>query len=250
LGGPNLLAKKPASAAPNAGVAAARALGGGDGELRRLVTLRAGELVEYQSRAYADRYVQFVEKVRAREAAVAPGSTVLAENVAKQLYKLMAYKDEYEVARLSLDPKLRADIKATFGEDASFAFKLHPPMLRALGMDSKIALPQPVGEAAFKALVRMKRLRGTRLDPFGKAEVRRVERALIEDYRGEIDALLGSLSVASLPVAAQIAELPDMIRGYEEIKLGNVAAYRARLATLRSNYARTGTSARASEAVQ
>ncbi|WP_228389240.1 indolepyruvate ferredoxin oxidoreductase family protein [Cumulibacter manganitolerans] len=250
LGLDHLREKKNASAPSNAGVAVARALGGEDGELRRLVTLRAGELVEYQNRAYAARYVQFVEKVRAREAAVAPGSTALAENVAKQLYKLMAYKDEYEVARLSLDPKLRADIKATFGEDASFAFKLHPPMLRALGMDSKIALPQPVGEAAFKALVKMKRLRGTRLDPFGKAEVRRVERALIDDYRSEIDGLLGTLSAANLPVAAQIADLPDMIRGYEEIKLGNVRAYRDRLATLRSNYARTSTSGKATEGVQ
>ncbi|WP_106850469.1 indolepyruvate ferredoxin oxidoreductase family protein [Blastococcus sp. Marseille-P5729] len=234
------LRESDAALAPsNMGVALARGLRGPDSELRRLVTLRAGELAAYQNRRYAERYVDLVEKVRAREQTVAPDSTALAEAVAKHLFKLMAYKDEYEVARLSLDPKLRADIKATFGEDASYSFKLHPPMLRALGMSSKIALPQAVGEASFKALYRMRRLRGTALDPFGKAEVRRVERELIDKYRREIIALLESLTRANLPVAVEIANLPDMIRGYEDIKLRNVEAYRDRLATLKTNYART-----------
>ena len=250
LGLDHLRENKDAVAPSNLGVALARRLGGEDGELRRLVTLRAGELVDYQNRSYAEQYVDYVEKVRAREHAVAPGSTALAENVAKHLYKLMAYKDEFEVARLSLDPKLRADIKATFGDDASFAFKLHPPMLRALGMDSKISLPAAMGEKVFKALYKMRKLRGTRLDPFGKGEVRRVERELIDEYKGEIDALLAALTPSNLPVAVEIAGLPDMIRGYEEIKLRHVADYRALLATLKSNFARTGTApTRTSETV-
>lgn len=241
--------RESATVAPSdAGLAAARTLGGPDGELRRLVTLRAGELVAYQDSDYAERFVSFVERVRERESRVVPGSSALAEEVARGLYKLMAYKDEYEVARLSLDPKLRADIKATFGDDASFAFKLHPPMLRALGMDSKISLPQGLGERAFKALYKMRRLRGTRLDPFGRAEVRRVERELIDEYEREIDSVVDALTPSNLPVAVEIAALPDMVRGYEDIKLSNVAKYRAQLATLKANFGRTGT-ARASETV-
>lgn len=224
----------------NAAVALVRKLGGApDSELRRLVTLRASELEAYQNKAYAKEYVEYVEKVRAAEEQF--GSEELAENVARYLFKLMAYKDEYEVARLSLDAKLAHDIKATFGDDASYSFRLHPPMLRALGMDSKISIPAGVGHKAFQALYAMRRLRGTKLDPFGMAHVRRVERELIGQYRTEIDAVLRDLRAGNHPVAVQIAALPDIIRGYEEIKLGNVEKYREQLAAMKKNFAATGT---------
>ena len=119
------------------------------------------------------------------------GRRTITEAVAKHLYKLMAYKDEYEVARLSLDPAFTAGLEDQFGEGTRYAYRLHPPVLRALGMKRKISLG-PWFRPAFRVLHALRRLRGTRLDPFGRAEVRRVERELIEDYRGMVlDGLPG-----------------------------------------------------------
>ena len=113
----------------------------------------------------------------------------LAEAIATGLYKLMAYKDEYEVARLSLDPALEASVRAQFGDGARYAWKLHPPVLRAVGMQRKITLGRWF-RPGYRTLRAMRRLRGTRLDPFGVAEVRRVERELVEEYRALIPTLL------------------------------------------------------------
>ncbi|MGH3321868.1 MAG: indolepyruvate ferredoxin oxidoreductase family protein [Streptosporangiaceae bacterium] len=202
-------------------------------ELARLVAIRVPDLVAYQNAAYATAYTDLVERVRAVEAERVPGESALAETVARGLHKLMAYKDEYEVARLSLDPALEAEVTARFGAGARYAWKLHPPIFRALGMKDKITLG-PWFRPAFKALRTMRRLRGTRLDAFGYTRVRRVERALIEEYRGVVDGILEHLDPANHPVAVQIADLPDMVRGYEHIKLANVERYHERLAELRS----------------
>ena len=113
----------------------------------------------------------------------------LAEAIATGLYKLMAYKDEYEVARLSLDPALEASVRAQFGDGARYAWKLHPPVLRAVGMQRKITLGRWF-RPGYRTLRAMRRLRGTRLDPFGVAEVRRVERELVAEYRSLIPTLL------------------------------------------------------------
>ena len=193
-----------------------------DGLLRR----RVAELTDYQDEAYARTYAEVVERVRAREAAVVPGATDLAAAVARYLYKFMAYKDEYEVARLSLDPALTADIERRFGAGARYSYRLHPPVLRALGMTKKISLG-PWFRSVFAVLYRMRRLRGTPLDVFGYAQVRRTERALVEEYRHLIDELLARLTVDNHADVVEIAALPDLVRGYEEIKLDNVAAYRA-----------------------
>jgi indolepyruvate ferredoxin oxidoreductase len=172
--------------------------------------------------------VDFVEKVRKAEETV--GSTELTETVARNLYKLMAYKDEYEVARLSLD--IQEEVSARFGDGATYAYKLHPPILRALGMKRKISL-KATARPAFTVLKAMRKLRGTRLDVFGYAHVRRVERELIAEYREAVEETLDRLGDGHV-VAVEIAGLPDLVRGYEHIKLANVDRYRERLAELRA----------------
>ncbi|WP_278313445.1 indolepyruvate ferredoxin oxidoreductase family protein [Lolliginicoccus levis] len=195
------------------------------------IDLRIDELIAYQDDKYARRFVGLLAEVRRAEARVDAGSTALTEAVGRGLHKLMAYKDEYEVARLALDPHVRADIEAEFGEGATVVNQLHPPMLRALGMHRKIG----VGgwfSPAFRGLATMKRVRGTRLDPFGQTEVRRTERALIDEYIDAIREVLVVLDGGNLASAVAIAELPDMVRGYEDIKMRTVVAYRAELARL------------------
>ncbi len=200
-----------------------------------VLALRISELTAFQDRACADEYAGFVERVRAREAAVTGGDT-LAGTVAENLYKLTAYKDEYEVARLSLDPALDAAVRAQFGDGARYQYRLHPPVLRALGLRHKVSLG-PWFRPAFGALVAMRRLRGTRLDPFGRTEVRRTERALITEYREVVDQLLAGLAPGNHELAVQIAALPDMVRGYEDVKLATVRAYHEKLAELRAEFA-------------
>jgi indolepyruvate ferredoxin oxidoreductase len=206
-------------------------------ELERLVELRVPELVEYQSAAYASRHVAFLaEVVDAERRALGDDASAVSEAVARMHFKLLAYKDEYEVARLHLDAVEQAKLAAEFGDDAQIRFHLHPPMLRALGMEKKLEL----GEwfvPAFRGLRRMKRLRGTRLDPFGRAEVRRVERALIGEYEAAVRAALVALTPATAPTVVEVAESPDLIRGYEDIKLRSVTAWRERVGELQEQLA-------------
>ena len=220
-------------------------------ELRAVVALRVDELIDYQDRAYAADYVCQVEELRAAEAlqdSTAAGPTAaggpseqLTMAVARNLHKLMAYKDEYEVARLAVDPEFAAQVTQEWGEGAVANLKLHPPALRAMGMKKKISIG-PKAMPAMKALAKMKRLRGTRLDLFGYAGVRKVERELLAEYRDLVRDLTDELRRMG-PVgkdatwrgaAVAIAELPDMVRGYEEVKLGNVDRYREELSRLRS----------------
>jgi indolepyruvate ferredoxin oxidoreductase len=204
------------------------------GDLDALVRRRVDDLVAYQDEAYAASYAELVGQVRQAEAAISPGLE-LAAAVARNLYKLMAYKDEYEVARLSLDPRLTASITAQFGEGARYAYRLHPPVLRALGMTSKISLG-PWFRPGFRLLAAGRRLRGTAFDPFGRTHVRRTERSLVGEYRAVIGQLLSGLTPANHSLAVEIAGLPDLVRGYEEVKLGNVAAYRDRSAELLARF--------------
>ena len=208
------------------------AVNGDAGELCRLVETRIPELVAFQDEDYARRYAELVRRVQVAEQERTPGHGELAEAVARQLFKLMAYKDEYEVARLHLDAVEQARVRAEFGEDAKIAFNLHPPLLRAMGLDRKLKLGSWF-TPSFKALYRMLRLRGTKLDPFGRAEVRRVERELIEEYERMVDDALSKLTPETHPTAVEMLELPDVIRGYEEIKLRNVVLFRKRAEALR-----------------
>jgi indolepyruvate ferredoxin oxidoreductase len=207
-------------------------------DLADTLALRVSELTAFQDQACAADYAKLVELVRSREATVTGGER-LARAVAENLYKLTAYKDEYEVARLSLDPALDAAVRAQFGEGARYQYRLHPPVLRAFGLKHKVSLG-PWFRPAFATLVAMRRVRGTWLDPFGRTEVRRTERALIAEYREVVEQLLAGLTEGNHDLAVQIAALPDMIRGYEEIKLANVRTYHEKLAELRGEFAAAG----------
>jgi indolepyruvate ferredoxin oxidoreductase len=202
-----------------------------EGEALRLAAIRAPELVEYQNRAYAQQYVDDVKKVWAAEHAHVPGRTALTEAVARHLFKLMAYKDEYEVARLHLKNELRDVLASEYPDGVRVRYQLHPPILRALGWKKKISLG-PWFDGVFRMLTRMRGLRGTALDPFCRAEVRRVERALIGEYRALIDKALADLTPESHDRALKLANLPDVIRGYEGVKLRNVERFRAEVGAL------------------
>jgi len=208
------------------------AVNGDAGELRRLVETRIPELVAFQDERYARRYAELVRRVQVAEQEHTPGHGDLAEAVARQLFKLMAYKDEYEVARLHLDAVEQAKLRAEFGEDAKIWFNLHPPLLRSMGLERKLKLG-PWFTPSFRALYRMRRLRGTKLDPFGRAEVRRVERELIAEYEAMVEDALAQLTPETHATACELLELPDAIRGYEEIKLRNVMLFRKRAQALR-----------------
>ncbi|MBI2157948.1 MAG: indolepyruvate ferredoxin oxidoreductase family protein [Candidatus Rokubacteria bacterium] len=208
--------------------AEARALvdaAGATGELRRLLEIRAPELIAYQDLAYARQYVDFVARVAGTERAARPGQTRLAEAVARHLFKLMAYKDEYEVARLHLAADVGRAFAADYPDGVTVRYQLHPPILRALGLKRKLAVGRWF-DPVFRLLVGLRRLRGTALDPFGWASVRRVERALVGEYRALIEAALAGLSPDTYERAVRLAELPDLIRGYEGVKLASVERFR------------------------
>ena len=198
---------------------------GGSAELSRLLQIRVPELIAYQSEAYAREYADFVSRVARLEAERTPGRTGLSEAVARGLHKLMAYKDEYEVARLHLDAAVAAELASRFGPAVRVHWNLHPPLLRALGLKRKLKLGTWF-TPAFRVLRAMRGLRGTALDPFGRAAVRRVERALPGEYRAMIETALARLEASTHDAAVAIAELPDQVRGYEEIKLDSVRRYR------------------------
>jgi indolepyruvate ferredoxin oxidoreductase len=204
---------------------------GATGELRRLLEIRVPELIAYQNAEYARAYVDVVKRVLETERSRMPGETRLSEGVARHLFKLMAYKDEYEVARLHL----RADVEQALAEEfpggVQLQYNLHPPLLRAFGWKSKIRFGKWF-DGAFRALVALRSLRGTALDPFGRARVRQVERALIGEYRGLIDRALVDLGPTTYDRAVKLANLPDLIRGYEDVKLRNVDRFRAEVQTL------------------
>src|SRR5215212_4473579 len=203
------------------------AVNGDRGELRRLAEVRVPELVAYQDADWARRWAETVRQVHVAEQERTPGHSELTETVARQLYKLMAYKDEYEVARLHLDAVERAKLGAEFGADAKVYFMLHPPLLRALGLKRKLKLGRWF-VPAFRVLYRLRRLRGTKLDVFGYAEVRRVERELIAEYERLVDEAIALLTPDTHATALELLELADAIRGYEEIKLRNAVLYRKR----------------------
>jgi len=145
--------------------------------------------------------------------------------VARSLFTLMAIKDEYEVARLHLRGDMARALEAEYPEGVTLRYLLHPPILRALGLRRKIAAGRWI-EPVFRALVALRRLRGTALDPFGHAKVRRVERELIAEYRGLIERALGTLEGDGYERAITLATLPDVVRGYEDVKLRNVERFR------------------------
>jgi indolepyruvate ferredoxin oxidoreductase len=196
--------------------------------LDQLIERLAADLADYQDRAYADRFRSQVAAVRAADERVA-GSHALTEAAARNLHKLMAYKDEYEVARLALLPESKRQYESVGGPGTEVTYHLHPPMLRSVGVDHKMKFRR-TGAPSFMALRAMKKVRGTRLDPFGYAEVRKVERAMVPEFERALDTITTKLSAANIGEAVAIASLPDQVRGYEHIKLRRAATYRAELA--------------------
>ncbi|HRD35100.1 MAG TPA: indolepyruvate ferredoxin oxidoreductase family protein [Rhodocyclaceae bacterium] len=205
--------------------------------LDELIATRVGYLTAYQDARLGSRYRAKVEKVREAELRVTgdPRSTRLSEAVARNYFKLLAYKDEYEVARLYTDPAFRAKIAATFGGDYTLRFHLAPPLMAHPDpVTGRIAKKDygPSMMTVFRWLARLKFLRGTRWDPFGRTAERRIERALIQTYEADVELLLERLSFLRLPQAIAIAALPERIRGFGHVKLKNVAAFEAERARL------------------
>ena len=193
-------------------------------------------LTAYQDGAYAARYRALVEKAKAAEAAQAPGRCGLAEAVARYLFKLMAYKDEYEVARLYTDGTFEKQIRNEVGgENLKLEFHLAPPLLArrdpATGMPRKMHFG-PWMMSAFKLLARMKFLRGTAFDIFGYSEERKTERKLVADYEALLDEVLGKLNADNHPLAVGLAAIPEKIRGYGHVKARHLIAAKADEAAL------------------
>ncbi|MBS42967.1 MAG: 2-oxoacid ferredoxin oxidoreductase [Nocardioides sp.] len=201
--------------------------------LASAVAIRVEELIAYQSARYARRYVAEVELVRAaEESALGSPSGEIAEEYARQLFKVMAYKDEYEVARLGIDAAFTAQVEEQFGAGARHSYLLHPPILKALGLKRKIRLRGWWARPALRILYRLRGLRGTRLDVFGYAKVRREERALIVDYVRAMREATARLTAHNADQVRVLAGLPEWVRGYEEIKLHSLETYYARRAEL------------------
>jgi len=202
--------------------------------LEEQIAIRADFLTNYQDKAYADRYLTAVEKVRKAETSAAPSSTELTEAVAKNLFKLMAYKDEYEVARLYTEGSFAKKISDKFDGDYQLKFYLAPPIFAKRDRSGRLIKKEYGGWmlSAFKLLARLKGLRGTSFDPFGRTEERKMERRLVEDYFAMIDQRVANLKPAQIPLLAKLARLPETIRGYGHIKEENArkaAAEKARL---------------------
>ncbi|MGK2285919.1 indolepyruvate ferredoxin oxidoreductase family protein [Pedomonas sp. V897] len=203
--------------------------------LDEVVAKRVADLTAYQDAAYAERYRNLVRKVQAAESRVAPGSDKLALAVARNAYKLMAYKDEYEVARLYTDGRFEQALKAQFGSHKALKVHLSPPLLArhdpATGRPKKMVFGGWMF-GAFKLLARLKGLRGTALDIFGYTEERRMERQLVEDYFATVEKLLAGLAPERLELAVAIAAVPDQIRGFGPVKAASVPLARKREAEL------------------
>ncbi len=195
----------------------------------QLVNRLADDLVGYQSEAYAQQFRAIVDRARRSESDLDDTAGSFTRAVAIHLHKLMAYKDEYEVARLLLLDESGNQYESVGGGGTTVTYHLHPPMLRSLGMDRKLKL-QRTAVPALRALLAAKRVRGTLADPFRWAEVRKVERAMIPEYVAVIERLTVSLTAANRDEAIRIASLPDQVRGYEDLKLRRAATYRSELA--------------------
>jgi indolepyruvate ferredoxin oxidoreductase len=204
--------------------------------LDETVERRVKFLTAYQNTAYADRYRRLVEKAKAAEAARAPGKCGLADAVARYLFKLMAYKDEYEVARLYTDGSFRKQVESQFdGDNLRFEFHLAPPLVarrdQATGLPRKMSFG-PWMLPAFRLLAKLKGLRGTPFDPFGRSVERRTERKLIADYEAMLDEILAKLTPENHHLAVGLAVIPEKIRGFGHVKQRHLAAAKADEAAL------------------
>jgi indolepyruvate ferredoxin oxidoreductase len=196
-----------------------------------MLALRAEILTRYQNPAYATRYLDAVRSVERAEQARcgAPKGQPLAKAAARQLFKLMAYKDEYEVARLHTDPAFLAQIGQQFEGDFKLAFHLAPPLLAKKRVGSEHPVKQTYGAwmlRVFGLLAPLKVLRGSPFDPFGMSAERRLERKLRDDYFVTLEEIVRDLAPHNKDIALQLAQIPEKIRGYGHVKLANIAVAR------------------------
>jgi len=205
--------------------------------LDQIIERRTEFLTAYQDARYAERYRAIVDGVRAAERDRAPGSERLTTAVARSLFKLMSYKDEYEVARLHTQTGLQEKLRREFEGDFKVKYHLAPPLLPG-GSDARgRPLKRQFGawiEPAFRALARLKVLRGTPLDPFGYTSERRMERNLIAWYETLLKELLPRLHAGTVGSFAEIAALPMDIRGYGPVKQAAVEKVKATVESLRN----------------
>jgi indolepyruvate ferredoxin oxidoreductase len=192
--------------------------------LEDLIAQRIEFLTAYQNAAYAKRYENFVLTVKAKEQAL--GKTLLTETVAKQLFKLMAYKDEYEVARLHTDKQFLERVKTQFEGDFKVFYHLAPPLLAKRNEKGHLVKQKmsPATLLIFKVLAKFKFLRGTALDIFGQTEERQTERALVQEYMDAVTEVLTSLKAENHALAVQLGNVPEQIRGFGHVKERNLTA--------------------------
>jgi indolepyruvate ferredoxin oxidoreductase len=193
--------------------------------LEELIARRVDFLTGYQDAAYAERYRRLVERVREVEA-LKTGGAQLAEAVARHYFKLMSYKDEYEVARLYADPAFARKIGGMFEGGYSLKFHLAPPIFSKPDPRTGHARKSEFGPwmmTAFRVLSKLKSLRGTRFDPFGMTEERSTERRLIREYEATVGELLERLDRDNHALAVEIAAVPDRIRGFGHVKRRNLS---------------------------
>jgi indolepyruvate ferredoxin oxidoreductase len=207
--------------------------------LRAQLAVFVAELVRYQSVDYATAYLDIVLRVAEREGTVDIAEGQLTATVARNLFKLMAYKDEYEVARLFLADDFAAGVKERFEAPKHVYYHLHPPALRRLGRREKIRIGR-VARPVFIMLRAGRRLRGTPFDPFGRQPSRREERELIDWYLDLIERGTRQLGAGRLVEVVELLDLPDQIRGYEEVKSRNAAKARMRAGALLKRLERKG----------
>lgn len=202
--------------------------------LDEIVEKRVDYLTAYQNKAYADRYVSLVDRVKRAETQ-ATGTTKLTEAVARYYFKLLAYKDEYEVARLYTETSFLENLKEQFEGNYSLRFHLAPPALSKPGGNNKEPAKKTFGPwmlTAFRVLAKLRFLRGTIFDIFGRTEERRTERALIIEYENTVNALLEKLDRDSLELVTEIASIPEHIRGYGHVKDRHIYIARKEQASL------------------
>ncbi len=201
-----------------------------------MIAKRVEFLTGYQNAAYAQQYKAFVEKVRAAESTL--DSKKLTEAVTRYLFKLMAYKDEYEVARLHTDKTFLDKVAAQFEGDYTLNYHLAPPLTAKKNDKGELQKSKfgPWMQTGFRLLSQLKGLRGTALDVFGRTEERKTERALIGEYRASIDELLRTLNASNLALATDIARIPEDIRGYGHVKERHLHAARPKWAALMNEW--------------
>jgi len=207
--------------------------------LRRVVERRIAFLADYQNDRYATRYKRLIDKVRTVQAIRTPLEEGLTEAVAIFYFKLLAYKDEYEVARLHLSQEFRDRLDETFVGDYRIRFHLAPPLLARRDKVTGFPRKREYGEwilRVFRILARLRRLRGTPLDIFGYTKERKTERRLIRDYEATVEELLESLTPENHDLAIEIARFPEKIRGFGHIKMASVEAAEHRRAELLDAY--------------